>query len=185
VRRYWIVVLVVFVFVLSACGPQDSAPAAEEQARTAAAEDSFVGINACLAFYQVALVETLSEPVPDYAVLRDFMGDTFDVAIWPGSAEQLSSEEAVELLGNTFLPPGSQITFPEDQDIAALLGIDPYELYPDAVGFAFSRGWGAEGTDEAVLIYGWGADGNHYWRGILLARGGFAPQLSDEAVPSS
>jgi hypothetical protein len=182
VRRLRIVVWAVFMLVLSACGSQEADPISEEQTEAAVAGDSFVGINACLTFYQVALVEMLSEPVQDYAALQGFMGDTFEVTIWPGSAEQLSPEEAVALLEDTLLPPGSQITFPEDADIEALLGVDPYTLYPDAVGFMFSRGWGAEGADEAVLIYNWGADGNHYWRGILLARGGFAPLPSDETA---
>jgi hypothetical protein len=182
-RRYWIVVCVVFVVVLSACAPQGSAPSSEEQAETVAAQDP-VNINACLSFHQVALVETLSDPIPDYTVLSDFMVDSFEVAIWPMSTEQLSPEEAVVALESTLLPPGSGVTFSEDEDIAALLGVDPFESYPDAVGFMFSRGWGAEGADEAVLIFSWDTEGNHYWRGILLARGGFSPLASDEADPS-
>lgn len=127
-----------------------------------------------LVSFQSALVDALSAPERDYAYLQTFMGESFEIMIWWGNAEQMSPGDAALALQNTFLPPANQIGFALDADIATLIGSNPYELYPAGVGFLLSQGWGASEGDEALLVYGQDASGNYYWASILYANDGFA-----------
>lgn len=119
------------------------------------------------------LLDALSAP-RDYEGLTRFMGDSFEILIWYGSGEQMAPSEAVRVLREVFLPPDNVLTYNLDADLATLIGTDPFEFYPQAVGFALSQGWGAGGGDEAILVINQNPDGSFYWSSILLANGGFA-----------
>jgi hypothetical protein len=126
--------------------------------------------------FKQSLVLALGTP-RDYGHLATLMGDPFEILIWYGNGEQMSPAEAVEALQNAFLPPDNTVSFDEEVDIASVMGIDPHEFYdnPIVVDFMFTRGWGADGTDEALIVIGQKPDGDYCWLGILLAPGGFKP----------
>ncbi len=126
--------------------------------------------------FKQALTAALTAGPRDYAALGSLMGDPFEIMIWYGNGEQMTPSDAVSALQNTFLPPANVVTYAEltEIDTDALFGGNPFQLYPNAVDFLFSQGWGPSGTDEVLIYIGQGPDGSYYWQGILYANGGFA-----------
>jgi hypothetical protein len=123
--------------------------------------------------FKQALLLALTPP-RNYDALTDYMGDSFEIMIWYGNGEQMAPAEAADALQNAFLPPGNTLTFEEADAATPLLGGNPYQLYPFAADFFFTRGWGAAGEDEALLYIAQNPDGSFYWSGMLYANGGFA-----------
>jgi hypothetical protein len=121
--------------------------------------------------FKQALILALGAP-RDYPGLTHLMGDSFEIMIYYGNGEQMAPQDAVTALENAFLPPSCNVTF-EEGDYNQLIGFNPYQMYVSVTDFAFSRGWGPECKDEALLYIVQRPDGSFYWGGVLLAYEGF------------
>jgi hypothetical protein len=137
--------------------------------------------------FKQALAAALTSGPRDYTALENLMGDSFEIMIWYGNGKQMTPAEAVTALQSAFLPPTNVITYSEltEIDPNALFGGNPFQLYPNAVDFLFSQGWGESGNDEVLIYIGQEQDGTYYWQGVLYANDGFAssPISASEWVP--
>lgn len=126
--------------------------------------------------FKQSLIRALGTQPRDYGAMAGLMGESFEIMIWYGNGEQMPPAEAAAALESTFLPAGNPLTFSEieDLDMGSLIGGNPFQIYPNAVDFLFSSGWGASGMDEVLITIGQQADGSYYWQGILYANNGFA-----------
>ncbi len=121
----------------------------------------------------------------DYQALKQFMGDPFEIMIWRGNGEQMTPDEAIQAFQSAFLPPDNIFNYDLNADIAAKLGTDPYEFYQGhMVGFAFTQGWGDDGTAQAIMAFGQRAGGGYSWNGILLSYDDFEPLPTPTPTPT-
>lgn len=125
--------------------------------------------------FEQALVGALNDR--DYESLKGMMGESFMLAYWQSEGTAYTPELAVEQLQQNLLNASTPITVYPNQDLAALLGMDPLTIVgPEAteVSPLFINGVGAEGKDEAILFTAKRPDGGLYWYGMLFAKEGFA-----------
>jgi hypothetical protein len=201
-----LIVLLLTAPVLSACNPgSDSEPGALPTGQTievtytpvpnsgeALVEEAGAAeapTPATIEEFKQALATALTSEPRDYTALENLMGDSFEIMIWYGNGEQMTPAEAVTAFQSAFLPAGNHVTYSElaDIDTESLFRGNPFQLYPNAVDFLFSQGWGESGKDEALLYIGQAADGTYYWQGVLYANDGFeyVPQeLSWVPIPT-
>lgn len=115
-------------------------------------------------------------------ILR-LLGDEFFLGYWmPETPEVVTYEsygrnEAAPLVLDNYLSPVPELTLEERVDWASLVGSP--DLFPsyfpdEVVTPVLVKGWGAQGTDEAVVIIARRSDGSLYWRGVFVAQGTFS-----------
>lgn len=119
-------------------------------------------------------------PPRDYTNLPTYMGDHFEIIHWYGGFDAFAPADMVNILSDSYLPPGQTLTFEENADYNSLIGDSPYLLYPFAADFWYTTGWGIDGMDEAIILIAQNADGSYYWYGLLYAAGGFG---QEDVVP--
>jgi hypothetical protein len=125
--------------------------------------------------FQQMLVDALN--VRDYELLKSLMGDPFMIGYWQSEGTTNTPEQAIEQLQRNLLISSAPVIADTDEDLAALLGMDPVTIpSPEVVEATplLTTGWGPEGKDEAILFLAQGPDGNLYWYGMLFAKDGFA-----------
>ena len=121
----------------------------------------------------------------DFAALRAMMGSSFALAYWRSEGLTLSPDQAIEQLNQGPLAPGSTPASAFGMDTTALLeGTDPLAIFPpDAVRAFYLDFVGPAGTDQAIAVVGRDpATGRRYWKGLLVAFGGFRmeePSMGD------
>jgi hypothetical protein len=130
--------------------------------------------------FKQALLLALTPP-RDYNSLSSYMGDHFEIIHWYGGFDAFAPADMGNILADSYLPPGQTLTFEENVDYNALIGDSPYLLYPFAADFWYTKGWGTDGMDEALILIAQHPDGMYYWYGLLYAAGGFG---QPEAAPS-
>lgn len=124
----------------------------------------------------------------DYAGLQAMMGDAFVLGVYRAEGMTLDPSAARTALETQYLPPAAHAVDTTD-DRTAFPAIDPplqTLLDPALVvdQLLFSRGWGADGAGEAVLVLAEDAGGRVYWHGMLLATAGFAAAAGDAPYPA-
>ena len=163
----------IFSLFLAACG----AEATPEHPLPSPPPDSSTS-NLDLDTFKADLINVLSGvglPSRDYTALQAFMGDSFSINGWgTGGSPASSSAEAIERLKSSHLPSTAQPVFDPNADFQALLdGSNPFDMFPGAVNFIYSDGWGNSGKSEALLVISQNADGSYYWDSVLIADMGF------------
>jgi hypothetical protein len=127
----------------------------------------------------------------DYMAVEELMGEPFIIGYWLSEGLALSPAEAVKQLQTNLLPEPSKATFTDDP--GQLPDLDPFDPWrhfgPDATitDLIFSRGWGMDGSAEAILAIAQNPEGNQYWHGVIFAGGGFTEiprPTSEESSPS-
>ena len=125
--------------------------------------------------FDTALIEALESK--DLAKLRGLMGSRFTLAYWRSEGSDLNAEAALAEMSQTVLAGAAMPRASTGIDNAALLeGADPLAFFrPDAARAIFFDFVGQQGTDQALVIIGRDATtGVRYWKGILVAFGGFS-----------
>ena len=135
-----------------------------------------------LSALETDLLAALAGP-RDYEVLTGFMANQFEVSVYGGGGVVVEPDEAALTMQSDILPAEAIFSYTLNNDFmgdefAELLGTDPVEFFGgQVVGLTFTEGWGEEGADEALLLYGQRENGTYYWKGILIAPGGFPSPL--------
>jgi hypothetical protein len=112
----------------------------------------------------------------DFAALRAMMGSQFVLAGWRSEGSPFAPDAAIAQLEQSALASGASPVASFSMDNAALLdGADPLNFFPpDAVRAFFLDFVGPNRSDQALVIIGRDpATGLRYWKGLLVAMGGF------------
>lgn len=112
----------------------------------------------------------------DFEILRALMKDRFSFATWNTELREISSEEALQSLLETYLAPGSTPQVKFSTDVPALLGgADPLAIWgpiANPVRAVHVTGLGSNSRGEAAMIIGKDtATGKLYWHGLLVPQG--------------
>lgn len=121
----------------------------------------------------------------DYDALQAMMGDAFVLGLYRSEGMTLDPVAARTALETQHLPPADHAVDATD-DRNAFPAIDPplETMFDPALivnALLFSRGWGADGQGEAVLVLAERTDGSVYWHGMVLAPAGFGGATGDAA----
>lgn len=106
--------------------------------------------------------------------LQALMGENFIIAQWRSEGMTYTADEAVTQLVNNYLGTNRPVAPSEFQGIP---GFDPQSMVGPEATFAkaiMSRGWGADGKGEALLIIAQRSNGTFYWHSILVVPEGFS-----------
>lgn len=186
--RYLCLLLIpmVLMAMISACAiplqpVKAVAPATNESA--VATEDLTTG--SFVERLRVALVER------DYSGLQGMMGNSFGLAQWGADGGETGVERppaiALLTLRERYLGAGSAPVFPDDADLDILFAdvvLDSLWDQPLALADTlYITGLGTDQRGEALLLIAHNADEALYWRGILVAPGGFA--MSETTVDAT
>ena len=125
----------------------------------------------------------------NYDALQAMMGDAFVLGLYRSEGMTLDPAAARTALETQHLPPADHAVDATD-DRTAFPAIDPplEAMFDPALivnALLFSRGWGADGRGEAVLVLAERADGTVYWHGMVLAPSGFGGATGDAAGSGS
>lgn len=112
----------------------------------------------------------------DFESLRSVMKARFSIATWNTELREISSEDALQRLHETYLAISSTPLVKFSTDVPALLGgSDPLAIWgPNAnpVRAMYITGLGPSSSGEAVMIIGKDkASGELYWLGLLVPQG--------------
>ncbi len=112
----------------------------------------------------------------DFDTLRSLMKERFSFATWNTELLEISSEEALQRMADTYLASGSTPQADFSSDIPALLGgADPLAIWgpiANPVRALHITGLGPSSSGEAVLIIGKDtATQELYWHGLLVPQG--------------
>jgi uncharacterized protein YgiM (DUF1202 family) len=112
----------------------------------------------------------------NFETLRTLMKDRFSFATWNTELREITSEEALQSLLETYFASGSTPQVKFSTDVPALLGgADPLAIWgPNAnpIRAVHLTGLGPSSSGEAVLIIGKDkASGELYWHGLLVPQG--------------
>lgn len=135
--------------------------------------------------FQQVLVEALN--ARNYDLLRVLMDQSVMIGYWLSEGTTNTPEAAIEQLRLNLLNSAFPIVAEPRKNLIELLGSDPKTIVgPNVVEVSplYSAGWGPEGKDEAILFVAKLPDGSLYWYGMLFAKGGFKPVVSNP-VPTS
>lgn len=158
--------------------PAQTQPATAQPAPTAAvptAAGSPAGTPGGSSGEQLDQALAQSVESKNFEAMRALMPARFSFAAWNTSLVEVTAEEAIQRLRDTYLPAGSAPKVKFDTDIPALLGgNDPLSYWgPVAkpIRALYVTGLGPQAKGEAVLVIGQSANGSPYWHGILLPAG--------------
>ncbi len=124
----------------------------------------------------------------DFDGLQAVMSDPFTVGYWLSEGVEYAPDEAADFLAASLLPEGAQIEWAAaDVDLASMLdGLAPPSfLGPDkkVAATLLGRGWGEDGTGEAIQFITEQPDGSYRWEMMLFSGFGFMGWPTDvEAV---
>lgn len=130
--------------------------------------------------FQQALVDALN--ARNYDLLKLLMDQSLMIGYWLSEGTSNSPEAAVEQLRLNLLNSASPIVADPRKNLIELLGTDPVTIVgPEVVAVSplYTSGWGPEGKDEAILFIAKLPDGSLYWYGMLFAKDGFKPVVSN------
>jgi hypothetical protein len=113
----------------------------------------------------------------DFETLKSLMGDAFLIQFAGGERGLIAINDAVALLRTDLLSGPDPISF--DAAIDPTLAFEGTLNIPelDLVESLFSKGWGAQNVDHAIVLVGETPSGSEYFAGLIYARQGFASML--------
>lgn len=110
----------------------------------------------------------------DYAAPAALMTDPWTLAIFRSESISLSKDLALQQLKDTYSGP-----WPLSSSICrwtrAELLAGQISLAPDVTHVVFSTGWGADRSDDALLLFGVAAHGQARWGGMIYISGALRP----------
>ncbi|HSN78385.1 MAG TPA: LysM peptidoglycan-binding domain-containing protein [Anaerolineae bacterium] len=109
----------------------------------------------------------------DYDTLARLMTDPWNLAFFRSESLTLSRDQALEQLRTNYLGPG-QVFVDLSVDARQLLA-GQISLAPDVTHVVFSSGWGADQSDDALLLFGTDASGQTRWGGMIYVFGALRP----------
>lgn len=100
----------------------------------------------------------------DYSALQSLMGPQFRFGGYQSEWSNMPAAQALEMLRGNYLAPGSpRLDFSVD---ARRMAGDRVTFPDDVIHVVFSSGWGANGDDDAFLLFG-DVEGRARWTGLL------------------
>lgn len=173
---------VALAIATAACGPTtepvaDEPPPVTPVPGTAVATAAPAGPTAGAADVSPEAALTAALAGRDFDALQAMMADPFLLALYRAEGTTLDPAAARAALASTHLPATAHAIVTTD-DRAAFPAVDPplETLFDPALRvhqLLFSRGWGADGRAEAVLVLAEAADGRVVWHGVVVAPTGF------------
>lgn len=109
----------------------------------------------------------------DYDALAPLMTDPWNLAFFRSESISLGKEQALEQLKDNYLGPG-RVFVDLSVDARQLLA-GQISLAPDVIHVVFSTGWGADRSDDALLLFGVAANGQARWGGMIYIFGALRP----------
>jgi len=109
----------------------------------------------------------------DYDALAPLMTDPWILAFFRSESLSLSKDLALEQLRDNYLGPG-QVFVDLSVDARRLLA-GQISLAPDVTHVVFSTGWGADRSDDALLLFGVNIRGQARWGGMVYIFGDLRP----------
>jgi LysM repeat protein len=109
----------------------------------------------------------------DYEALALLMTDPWNLAFFRSESLTLSRDQALEQLKTNYLGTG-QVFVDLSVDARQLLA-GQISLAPDVTHVVFSTGWGADRSDDALLLFGVDASGQTRWGGMVYIFGALRP----------
>jgi LysM repeat protein len=109
----------------------------------------------------------------DYGALALLMTDPWNLAFFRSESLSVSRDQALEQLRNNYLGPG-QVFVDLSVDARQLLA-GQISVAPDVTHVVFSTGWGADRSDDALLLFGVDASGQTRWGGMIYIFGALRP----------
>ena len=109
----------------------------------------------------------------DYQALALLMTDPWYLAFFRSESLSLSRDQALEQLTTNYLGPG-QVFVDLSVDARQLLA-GQISVAPDVTHVVFSTGWGADRSDDALLLFGTDASGQTRWGGMIYIFGALRP----------
>jgi hypothetical protein len=155
-------------------------PAAQYVVNASGIEKSFELLPRDAFQFQQVLVEALN--ARNYDLLKVLMDDSLMIGYWLSEGTTNTPEAAIEQLRLNLLNSASPIVAEPRKNLIELLGSDPRTIVgPEVVdpNPLYTAGWGSEGKDEAILFVAKLPDGSLYWYGMLFAKDGFKPVVSN------
>ena len=120
----------------------------------------------------------------NFDLAKNLMGQSFGFGFWQSEGISNTPDLAIQQLQNNYIGPNTHLIPDPSKDLVALLGgLNPYSIMGlDAANSQafFVSGWGLDGKSEAILYVTRFAAGNLYWHSVLIAPGGFSPNISTE-----
>ena len=101
------------------------------------------------------------------------MTEPWNLAFFRSQSLSLSRDQALEQLTTNYLGPG-QVFVDLSEDARQLLA-GQISLAPDVTHVVFSTGWGADRSDDALLLFGTDASGQTRWGGMIYIFGALRP----------
>lgn len=109
----------------------------------------------------------------DYGKLAGLMTNPWNLAFLGSESLSLSRNQALDQLQTNYLGPG-QVFVDLSVDARQLLA-GRLSLAPDVTHVVFSSGWGADQSDDALLLFGIDAQGRARWGGMIYIFGALRP----------
>lgn len=109
----------------------------------------------------------------DYAALGPLMTDPWTLAFFGSESLTLSRRQALEQLRANYLAPG-QVFVDLSVDGRKVMGAQ-LSLAADVTHVVFSTGWGADRSDDALLLFVTDAAGQARWSGMIYIFGALRP----------
>ncbi len=109
----------------------------------------------------------------DYEALALLMTDPWNLAFFRSESLSVSRDMALEQLRDNYLGPG-QVFVDLSVDARQLLA-GQISVAPDVTHVVFSTGWGADRSDDALLLFGVDASGQARWGGMIYIFGALRP----------
>jgi len=162
---YLLLIPLLITVLISACATPLQPIEAPDSSAVSAADDDFTDglMNALMA--------------RDYEGLQGMMGNSFSLTQWQATGVERPPAIAIMTLRDRYLGAGSDLLFPTDVDpLARLAEADLETLSTSPVALAdaiYLSGLGSMQRDEAILLLARNSEDALYWRGIVIAPGGF------------
>jgi LysM repeat protein len=109
----------------------------------------------------------------DYETLSAMMLDTWNLAFYPSMGFDLGKDQALTFMRANFIEPG-RVFVDLSVDARRLLA-GQISLPPDVTHLVFSTGWGADQSDDALLLFSTDDAGQARWSGLIYIVGALRP----------
>lgn len=129
------------------------------------------------------IVEDLMVTLPEllsnerYDALLGMIGNPFGIGDLRSHTRVLNPPDVIEELQSNLLLDTTQLDFTTDRsEFPDVRDYDPDDFWgnEEDVELIYSRGWGANGQGEAILIIGLLPDGTQFWRAMTYSSQGFS-----------
>jgi hypothetical protein len=110
----------------------------------------------------------------DFAQLEKQMGNAFLIQFVDGASGMITITDAVTILRESLLAGAASVVIDETLDARSVTNADLTSMSFNVEQALFSRGWGENAGDHALILIARDVNSEPYFAGLIYARGGFA-----------